>query len=197
MHNFLKNVFVQYVQLFLHKHLLFGLQQLIYLKFKFFFFIIFVQTPFSKDARGVLDETRTEKKNFLRIRIFDINTFSSELAKKYNFQVIDLHYLVRKSVQHRCKDGMHYDALVHRQITTHIAHYISCGFNKNLSEYKIEDNDLLCYDIIKSIINKIDYQITSCDKKILEEYRPLKMNFDLNEKEKQLLYLIDYYENNS
>jgi hypothetical protein len=92
---------------------------------------------------------------------------------------------------------MHYDALVHRQITTHIAHYISCGLNKNLSEYKIEDNDLLCYDIIKSIINKIDYQITSCDKKILEEYRPLKMNFDLNEKEKQLLYLIDYYENNS
>jgi len=92
---------------------------------------------------------------------------------------------------------MHYDALIHRQITTHIARYISCGLNKNLLEYKIEDNDLLCYDIIKSIINKIDYQITSSDKKILEEYRPLKMNFDLNEKEKQLLYLIDYYENNS
>ncbi|CAF1287345.1 unnamed protein product [Rotaria sordida] len=65
-------------------------------------------TPFSKDARGILDETRSEKKNFLRIRIFRINTFSSELAKNiYIFQVIDLHYLVRKRIQHRYKDGMH------------------------------------------------------------------------------------------
>jgi len=95
---------------------------------------------------------------------------------------------------------MHYDALIHREITTHIARYIACGFNKNLPEFNDEDNDLLCYDIIKSIINKIDYQITSFDKKIIDEYRPSKQNFDmsenLNEKEKEILCLIDYYENN-
>jgi len=95
---------------------------------------------------------------------------------------------------------MHYDALIHREITTHIARYISCGFNKILLEYKNEDNDSLCYDIIKSILDKIDYQITSFDKKIIEEYRPLNINFDmienLNDKEKNILYLIDYYENN-
>ncbi|CAF0741881.1 unnamed protein product [Rotaria sp. Silwood1] len=159
-------------------------------------------TPFSKDARGVLDETRSEKKNFLRIRIFDINTFSSQLAKKYNFQVIDLHYLVRKCIQHRCKDGMHYDALIHREITTHIARYISCGLNKNLSNFNYDNednNDTVCYDIIKSIINNIDYQITSFDKQIIDKYRSSHINFDmienLNEKEKDVFYLMDYYEN--
>jgi len=96
---------------------------------------------------------------------------------------------------------MHYDALIHREITTHIARYISYGFNKNLPVLKNEDNDQICYDIIKTIINKIDYQITPFDKKIIDEYRPLKQYFDimenLNQKEKDILYLIDYYENNS
>ncbi|CAF0961671.1 unnamed protein product [Adineta steineri] len=159
-------------------------------------------TPFSRDARGVLDETRSDKKNFLRIRMFHINTFSSELAKKYNFQVIDLHYLLRKRVQHRCKDGMHYDALIHREITTHIARYISCGLNKNLLKYSNENQDdtLICYDIIKTIVNKIDYQISTFDKEIIDKYRPLNLKFpmieNLNEKETDILYLIDYYENN-
>jgi hypothetical protein len=98
---------------------------------------------------------------------------------------------------------MHYDALIHREITTHIAHYISCGFNKTLSKFdkQNEDNDLICSDIIQSMINKIDYQLTSFDKRIINEYRPWNINFDmienLNEKEKDVLYLIDYYENNS
>ncbi|CAF3092491.1 unnamed protein product [Rotaria socialis] len=159
-------------------------------------------TPFSKNACGVLDETRSEKKNFLRIRIFDINTFSSQLAKKYNFQVIDLHYLVRKRTQHRCKDGMHYDAIIHREITTHIVRYIECGLNKNLSNSynDDQDNNLICNDVIKSIINKIDYQITSDDKEILDKYRSSNFNFDmienLNEKETAVFYLLDHYENN-
>jgi predicted secreted Zn-dependent protease len=92
---------------------------------------------------------------------------------------------------------MHYDALIHREMTTHIARYISCGLNR----IKHEDQIVLCSDILKSMIDQIDYQITSIDQKILDQYRPLKNNFDrmenLNEKEKQLLYLIDYYEKNS
>ena len=159
--------------------------------------------PFSKDARGVLDETRSEKKSFLRIRIFDVNTFSSELAKKYNFQVIDLHYLVRKRVQHRCRDGMHYNALIHREITTHIARYISYGLNKNLPicSQQNKDDHRICYNIIESIINKIDYQISSFDKKIIDDYRLSNLNCstmeNLNEKEKDILCIIDYYENHS
>ena len=151
----------------------------------------------------MLDGTVFEKKNFLRIRIFDINTFSSELAKKYNFQVIDLHYLVRKCVQHRCKDGMHYDALIHRQITTHIARYITCGLNRNLAEGVLidgeDDDEKVCYDILQKTLEKIDYQISELDRKIIQESRPSNSDFDLvvklNEKEKYLLYLIDYYEN--
>ena len=161
-------------------------------------YFCFFQTPFSKDARGVLDETIFEKKNFLRIRIFHINTYSSELAKKYNFQVIDLHYLVRKFVQHRCKDGMHYDALIHRLITTEIARYIACGFNQNLPEYTNDNDKQICLDILQTILDKIDHQITEFDRNILQTYRPTDMDFDLmvnlNEKEKNIFYLIDYYE---
>lgn len=96
---------------------------------------------------------------------------------------------------------MHYDALIHREITTHIARYISNAFNQNLFEYKNEDNHKLCYDIIQSIINKIDYQIGPMEMQILNKYKPVNRNFDiienLNEKEKNLLYLLDYYENSS
>ncbi len=97
---------------------------------------------------------------------------------------------------------MHYDALIHREITTHIARYISCGFNKNLSKFynQNEENESVCNDIIQSIINRIDYRISSFEKQIIDEYRPSNGNFDmsenLNEKEKDILHLIDYYENN-
>ena len=113
--------------------------------------------------------------------------------------MIDLHYLLRKRVQHRCKDGMHYDALIHREITTHIARYISCGWNRTTIESKDEDHHLVCSKLIKSMIDQIDYQISPFDHKILNEKRPLLASFDisakLNEKEKTILHLIDYYEN--
>jgi predicted secreted Zn-dependent protease len=90
---------------------------------------------------------------------------------------------------------MHYDALIHREITTHIARYISCGLNRINDQTKNED----CSDILKSILDQIDQKITPIDQKILNEYRTRNINFDtietLNEKEKQLMYLIDYYEN--
>ena len=115
--------------------------------------------------------------------------------------MIDLHHLLRKRVLHRCKDGMHYDALIHREITTHIARYISCGWNRTtiIEPRKNEDHDLICYEVMKSMINQIDFQLTPLDKKIINECRPLLDSFDisenLNEKEKKILHLIDYYEN--
>ena len=90
---------------------------------------------------------------------------------------------------------MHYDALIHREITTHIARYISCGLNR--IDHQLKDED--CLDILKSIIDQIDYEITTFDRKILDEYRTMNTNLDMNanlsEKEKQLMYFIDYYEN--
>ena len=125
------------------------------------------------------------------------------MAKKYNFQVIDLHYLLRKCAQYRCKDGMHYEALIHREITTHIAHYISCGIKKH-SESQSQDNKddrTICDDVLKMMIDKIDYQISAYDREILSRRRPLIMDYDfmenLNEKERDVLHLIDYYENKS
>lgn len=150
----------------------------------------------------MLDESRVEKKNFLRIRIFDVNRYSSELAKKYNFQVIDLHYLVRHQVEHRCKDGMHYDAFVHRQISTYIARYIACGFRQSApkSQEHHEDIQWICHELICSLVEKCDEQINADHQRIINEYfhsdlyhEPIE-NFD--EKEKCLLYLMDHYENN-
>lgn len=97
---------------------------------------------------------------------------------------------------------MHYDALIHREITTHIARYISCGFNKNVSKFYNEnqDNNTVCYDVIQSIINKIDHQITPLDRDIINNYHSSNISMDmienLNAKEKEIYYLLDYYENN-
>jgi hypothetical protein len=174
----------------------------IYARYAHEMFSTCFQTPFSKDARGVLDETRSEKKKFLRIRIFDINRFSSQLAMKYNFQVVDLHYLVRQRVQHRCKDGMHYDALIHREITTHIARYISCGFYQSLPKpsHQHEATEMICEALIKSMIDKLDCQLTRTDQEIIDGYQgehllQQDMVEYFDEKEKQLLYVIDHCEN--
>ena len=156
--------------------------------------------PFSKDARGVLDETRLEKKNFLRLRIFDVNRFSSALATTYNFQVLDLHYLVRRRAEHRSKDGMHYDASIHREISTHIARYISCGLGLSAANGtdSDEDHEKISGQALKSIVDKLDYQLEWSDRRLLDEHRRADRTFfpidQLNAKEESLLYLIDNYE---
>jgi hypothetical protein len=161
--------------------------------------------PFAKDARAILNETNDEKKNFLRIRIFDVNHFSSQLAMKYNFQVLDLHYLVRQHVQHRCQDGMHYDATMHRTITTHIARYIACGFYQTLSKINCQQEDIvrICSDLLQSMIDKLDCKLTNNDRTIVEHYRQIghhrstMLSSQLTDKEQCLLYLIDHYESHS
>ena len=160
--------------------------------------------PFAKDARGVLDHTRTEKKSFLRIRIFDINRYSSDLAKKYNFQVIDLHYLVRDKAQHRCKDGMHYDALIHRQISTHLAQYLSAAFHPSLTKAENGNEDIrqICHDVICLMVKKCDEQLSRYDQERVEQFhrsafRHPAPSENFNEKEMCLLYLIDQDEKHS
>ncbi|TKS92566.1 PC-esterase domain-containing protein 1A [Collichthys lucidus] len=50
--------------------------------------------------------------------IIEANFYSSRLAEAYGLDVLDLHFHFRLSLQHRMPDGVHWDALAHRRISS-------------------------------------------------------------------------------
>ncbi|XP_029310398.1 PC-esterase domain-containing protein 1A-like [Cottoperca gobio] len=50
--------------------------------------------------------------------IIEANFYSSHLAEAYGLDVLDLHFHFRFSLQHRMPDGIHWDALAHRRISS-------------------------------------------------------------------------------
>ncbi|KAF3836778.1 hypothetical protein F7725_004242 [Dissostichus mawsoni] len=50
--------------------------------------------------------------------IIEANFYSSQLADAYGLDVLDLHFHFRFSLQHRMPDGIHWDALAHRRISS-------------------------------------------------------------------------------
>ncbi|TNN50495.1 PC-esterase domain-containing protein 1A [Liparis tanakae] len=54
----------------------------------------------------------------LRYDVIEANFFSGTLAGAYGLDVLDLHFQFRFSLQHRARDGVHWNALAHRKITT-------------------------------------------------------------------------------
>lgn len=53
----------------------------------------------------------------LRYDVIEANFYGAMLADAHGLDVLDLHFLFRFSLQHRVKDGVHWNALAHRQIT--------------------------------------------------------------------------------
>ncbi|KAG5260758.1 hypothetical protein AALO_G00296160 [Alosa alosa] len=53
----------------------------------------------------------------LRFDIIEANYCSATLASVYGLDVLDLHFQFRFSLQHRMKDGVHWNAVAHRRIT--------------------------------------------------------------------------------
>ncbi|XP_048091763.1 uncharacterized protein LOC125289118 isoform X2 [Alosa alosa] len=53
----------------------------------------------------------------LRFDIIEANYCSTTLASVYGLDVLDLHFQFRFSLQHRMKDGVHWNAVAHRRIT--------------------------------------------------------------------------------
>uniref|UniRef100_A0AAY5ELL5 Family with sequence similarity 113 n=1 Tax=Electrophorus electricus TaxID=8005 RepID=A0AAY5ELL5_ELEEL len=53
----------------------------------------------------------------LRYDVIEANFYSATLADAYGLDVLDLHFLFRFSLHHRMKDGVHWNAVAHRQIT--------------------------------------------------------------------------------
>ncbi|XP_051284652.1 PC-esterase domain-containing protein 1A-like [Dicentrarchus labrax] len=54
----------------------------------------------------------------LRQDVIEANFYSGTLADAYGMDVLDLHYQFRFFLQHRTKDGVHWNALAHRRITS-------------------------------------------------------------------------------
>lgn len=53
----------------------------------------------------------------LRNDVIEANFYGAMLADAYGLDVLDLHFLFRFSLQHRMNDGVHWNALAHRQIS--------------------------------------------------------------------------------
>ncbi|XP_056298154.1 PC-esterase domain-containing protein 1A-like isoform X2 [Pseudoliparis swirei] len=54
----------------------------------------------------------------LRYDVIEANFYGGRLAEEYGFDVLDLHFHFRFSLQHRRADGIHWDALAHRHISS-------------------------------------------------------------------------------
>ncbi|XP_068164930.1 PC-esterase domain-containing protein 1A [Antennarius striatus] len=54
----------------------------------------------------------------LRYDVIEANFYSATLADFYGMDVLDLHFQFRLLLRHRTRDGVHWDALAHRRITS-------------------------------------------------------------------------------
>ncbi|KAL0970036.1 hypothetical protein UPYG_G00236260 [Umbra pygmaea] len=54
----------------------------------------------------------------LRHDVIEANFYSCKIADAYGMDVLDLHFKFRFSLQHRMKDGVHWNSVVHRHITS-------------------------------------------------------------------------------
>ncbi|XP_057693063.1 PC-esterase domain-containing protein 1A [Corythoichthys intestinalis] len=67
---------------------------------------------------GFLAPEISYKASHLRHDVIEANFYSGTLAAAYNLDVLDLHFHFRFSLQHRASDGIHWNALAHRRIST-------------------------------------------------------------------------------
>ncbi|XP_038155298.1 PC-esterase domain-containing protein 1A-like [Cyprinodon tularosa] len=66
--------------------------------------------------------------------IIEANFYSSKLADFNGFDVLDLHFYFRHSLQHRMPDGIHWDALAHRRISSLLLRHVAEAWGIKLYE---------------------------------------------------------------
>nr|XP_040038946.1 PC-esterase domain-containing protein 1A-like isoform X1 [Gasterosteus aculeatus aculeatus]XP_040038947.1 PC-esterase domain-containing protein 1A-like isoform X1 [Gasterosteus aculeatus aculeatus]XP_040038948.1 PC-esterase domain-containing protein 1A-like isoform X1 [Gasterosteus aculeatus aculeatus] len=67
---------------------------------------------------GFLVPEIEHKASHLRYDVIEANFYSGTLADAYGMDVVDLHFQFRFSLQHRTSDGVHWNAIAHRKITS-------------------------------------------------------------------------------
>ncbi|XP_051284520.1 PC-esterase domain-containing protein 1B-like isoform X1 [Dicentrarchus labrax] len=66
--------------------------------------------------------------------IIEANFYSGRLAEAYGLDVLDLHFHFRLSLQHRMPDGVHWDALAHRHISSLLLQHIADAWGVDLQD---------------------------------------------------------------
>ncbi|KAM8899132.1 PC-esterase domain-containing protein 1A-like [Spinachia spinachia] len=75
--------------------------------------------PLGKGIKGGFLVPEIEHKaSHLRYDVIEANFYSGTLADAYGMDVVDLHFQFRFSLQHRTSDGLHWNAVAHRKITS-------------------------------------------------------------------------------
>ncbi|XP_048039909.1 PC-esterase domain-containing protein 1A-like isoform X2 [Megalobrama amblycephala] len=68
----------------------------------------------------------------LRFDVIEANYFGATLANNFGFDVLDLHFRFRFSLQHRMHDGVHWNSVAHRKITCLILEHVAQAWGVEL-----------------------------------------------------------------
>ncbi|XP_029931733.1 PC-esterase domain-containing protein 1A-like isoform X3 [Myripristis murdjan] len=68
----------------------------------------------------------------LRYDVIEANFYGGRLASAYGLDVLDLHFQFRFSLRHRMPDGIHWDAVAHRRITSLLLQHIAQAWGVQL-----------------------------------------------------------------
>jgi len=68
----------------------------------------------------------------LRFDVIEANYFGATLANSFGFDVLDLHFQFRFSLQHRMTDGVHWNAIAHRKITCLLLEHVAQAWGVEL-----------------------------------------------------------------
>uniref|UniRef100_A0A672RNK4 PC-esterase domain-containing protein 1A-like n=1 Tax=Sinocyclocheilus grahami TaxID=75366 RepID=A0A672RNK4_SINGR len=71
----------------------------------------------------------------LRFDVIEANYFGATLANEYGFDVLDFHFQFRFSLQHRMQDGVHWNAVAHRQITCLLLEHVAQAWGVELPDH--------------------------------------------------------------
>uniref|UniRef100_A0A673CL11 Family with sequence similarity 113 n=1 Tax=Sphaeramia orbicularis TaxID=375764 RepID=A0A673CL11_9TELE len=78
--------------------------------------------PVGKRIKGgflVLDKCKATTLQYC-YDVVEANFYSGTLANAYGMDVLDLHYQFRFLLHHRARDGVHWNAIAHRRVSTHL-----------------------------------------------------------------------------
>jgi len=90
-------------------------------------------------ASGFLLESIRFLSDTLRVAVLEANYYVAQIITAYGFDILDLHFYMRTLINHREKDGVHWDACAHRHITDMICVFLYDSWGIQLPDSTIEE----------------------------------------------------------
>ncbi|CAF0730461.1 unnamed protein product [Adineta steineri] len=180
--------------------------------------------PISAEPNAIVfDEQYRPENKYWRTQFLHINSFSAELAKKKNCEVLDVHYLFRELPELRGTDGCHWTSIGYRAVTSYLTQLVSLIWHvpyidRNVIEAKEREFHGVCHRKIKEenehvIVNSLiganttgttDFDlntyltnhvpIRSETQNVVNPDRVSAMIGQMNDTDRRILTLMDYYE---